>query len=307
MHILSKAHRNVWHKLPQIVYVLPFPVPNVSQKGHTMAITADYHLHSSFSGDSTEPMENMIQAAISKGLTHICFTEHMDMDYPVTEDAPEGFFTLQTDSYLYDLANLKTRYADKIKIFFGVELGMQPHLQRELSLYARSHEFDFIIGSTHVANHKDPYYPGYFDGRSEEEAYREYFQAIIDNIKKFNNFDVCGHLDYVVRYGPNIDKDYSYAKYRDLFDKMLDILLEKEKGIELNTGSLRKGTKEASPCTDVIKRYRELGGEIITIGSDAHCAKDVAADFDRASEILQECGFKYYCIYENRLPEYKKL
>lgn len=272
-----------------------------------MAITADYHLHSAFSGDSTEPMENMIRAAIQKGLTHICFTEHMDMDYPVSPETPEGTFLLNTDSYLYELATFKSKYADRINILFGVELGLQPHLQKELTLYARSYEFDFIIGSTHVANGKDPYYPPFYEGRSEEEAYREYFQATIDNLKKFNNFDICGHLDYVVRYGPNMDKDYSYAKYKDLFDKMLNLILEKEKGIEINTGSLRKGTREASPCNDVLKRYRELGGEIITIGSDAHNAGDVAADFNKAADFLKECGFKYYCIYENRLPEFKKL
>lgn len=272
-----------------------------------MPITADYHLHSSFSGDSTEPMETMIQAAIKKGLTHLCFTEHMDMDYPVAENSPEGYFLLNTDSYLYDLARYKAKYDGQIKLSFGVELGLQPHLKRELALYARSHEFDFIIGSVHVVNGMDPYYPDYYAGRSEEEAYRAYFRAIIDNVKKFDNFDVCGHLDYVVRYGPNMDKDYSYAKYKDLFNEMLTLLLEKEKGIELNTGSLRRGTKDVSPCADVIKRYRQLGGEVITVGSDAHCAKDIAADFDRAGEILQACGFQYYCIFENRLPEYKKL
>ena len=270
-------------------------------------ITADYHLHSSFSGDSTESMENMIKAAVNKGLTHICFTEHMDMDYPVSPENPENIFVVNTDSYLYDLASFKQKYRADIKILFGIELGLQPHLQRELALYARAYEFDFIIGSTHVTNGKDPYYPAFYEGRSEEEAYREYFQSIIDNIKKYKNFDVCGHLDYVVRYGPNMDKNYSYAKYKDLFDKMLELLLENEKGIELNTGSLRKGTKDVSPCTEVLKRYRELGGEIITIGSDAHCAKDVAADFDRAAEVLTDCGFRYYCIFENRLPEYKKL
>ncbi|HKM33185.1 MAG TPA: histidinol-phosphatase HisJ family protein [Lachnospiraceae bacterium] len=272
-----------------------------------MAITADYHLHSSYSGDSTEPMENMIQAAIKKGLTHICFTEHMDIDFPISMDAPEGTFLLNTDSYLYDLALLKTKYENQIKIFFGVELGLQPHLHRQLSLYSRSHEFDFIIGSTHIVNGKDPYYKSYYEGRSEEEAYREYFQGIIDNINKFQNFDVCGHLDYVVRYGINKDKDYSYTKYKDLFDKILTLLLELEKGIEINTGSLLDGNRDVSPCTDVIKRYKELGGEIITVGSDAHLKANIGSQFNRAEEILKACGFKYYCIFENRLPEYKKL
>ena len=272
-----------------------------------MAICADYHMHSYFSGDSLEPMENMILSAIHKGLTHICFTEHMDMDYPVSKETPEGTFLLNTDSYLYELATLKQKYADSIKILFGVELGLQPHLAKELPVYSRAHDFDFIIGSTHVVNSKDPYYPAFYEDRAEEECYREYFRAVYDNIKKFNCFDVCGHLDYVVRYGPDMDKNYSYDKYKDLIDPILSLLLEKEKGLELNTGSLRRGTKEASPCADILKQYRNLGGEIITIGSDAHNAKDIAADFTRAAEVLKSCGFSYYCIFENRMPKYRKL
>ncbi len=273
-----------------------------------MAITADYHLHSHHSGDSTEPMETMVLTAIQKGFSHICFTEHMDMDFPITPNTPEGTFLLNTDSYLYELALLKATYADRIKILFGVELGLQPHLQKQLALYAKSHEFDFIIGSTHIVNRKDPYEKAYYEGRSEEEAFREYFQGIIDNIKKFRNFDVCGHIDYVIRYGQNKDQNYSYEKYKDLFDTLLTTLLDAEKGIEFNTGSFRHYGKDSNPCMeDILKRYKELGGEIITVGSDAHSSKDMGVQFERAAEILKACGFKYYCVFENRLPEFKKL
>lgn len=272
-----------------------------------MAITADYHMHSHHSGDSKAPMEQMIQSAISKGLTHICFTEHMDMDFPVSEFAPQGYFEVNTDSYLYDLATLKTNYAKEIQINFGIELGLQPHLARQLAVYAKSYEFDFIIGSSHIVNGTDPYLPSYYEGRSEEEAYREYFASIIENLKKISNFDVYGHLDYVVRYGPNTDKNYSYDKYKDLFDELLTLLLEKEKGLEINTGGYRKGLRDMHPCRDVIKRYRELGGEIITIGSDAHTPEDIASNFDKVVEILTDCGFKYYTVFQNRLPEFKRI
>lgn len=283
------------------------PVQIKRGKETLMPVTADCHLHSSYSGDSREPMENLIRAALDRGLTHICLTEHMDMDFPVSEDTPADLFTLNTDAFLYDLALRKAEYADRIKILFGVELGLQPHLQKELALYAREYEFDFIIGSVHVVNGRDPYYPAYYEGRDDEEAYREYFQAVIDNLKRSSCFDVCGHLDYVVRYGRHKDRDYSYEKYRDLFDTMLELILEKEKGIELNTGSLRKGLSQASPHIDVLRRYRELGGEIVTVGSDAHRAEDVAADFDRAAELLKECGFRYYCVFEKRIPEFHKI
>lgn len=272
-----------------------------------MPITADCHLHSSHSGDSDTPMEEMVLEGISRGLTTMCFTEHNDFEYPPSPEEPDNIFLLNTDSYLYDLLKLKEKYADKIRILFGVELGLQPHIVRQNAVYAKSYDFDFIIGSSHLCHGIDPYYPAFYEGRTDEEAYREYFESILENIKKFSNFDVYGHLDYVVRYGASKDRNYSYEKYKDIFDEILKLLLEKEKGIELNTGGLSKGLKDVHPCTGILKRYRELGGEIITIGSDAHAPSHIGDFFERACEILKECGFQYYTIFEKRTPEYHKL
>ena len=157
-----------------------------------MAIQADFHLHSNFSGDSSAPMEDMIQKAISLGLTHICITEHYDPDY-IYLAGQDAIFELNTDSYLYELLRLRDRYKDKISVGFGVELGLQPHLKRELAIFSKSKEFDFIIGSSHLCNRKDPYYPEFFEGRSEEEAHREYFEAVLACIQKLPYFDVYGH------------------------------------------------------------------------------------------------------------------
>lgn len=272
-----------------------------------MAVKADFHLHSSFSGDSTAPMEDMILKGISLGLNTMCFTEHMDMDYVYPNPGEEGMFELNTDSYLYELIRLKEKYAGQIKILFGVELGVQPHLRRQLAVYAKSFDFDFIIASSHLCNRKDPYYPSFYEGRSDEEAYREYFNSVLDHLKTFENFDVYGHLDYVVRYGKTKDADYCYEKYRDVLDPILETILEKEKGIELNTGAINYHLKELNPCTDLLKRYRSLGGEIITVGSDAHKPDAVAKGFDYAADVLTECGFQYYTTFENRMPEFHRL
>lgn len=272
-----------------------------------MAIKADYHLHSCFSGDSNTPMEDMILKAVSMGLDTICFTEHHDMDYVISDQDPAGKFELNTDSYLYDLLKLRKKYDGQIEISFGVELGLQPHLMRQLALYARSYEFDFIIGSTHLCKKQDVYYPSFFEGRSDEEAYREYFEEVLTNIKKFQNFDVCGHLDYVVRYGASRDKDYCYEKYQDILDQILRFLIENEKGLELNTGGLVNGMQEQNPCTGILKRYHELGGEILTIGSDAHSPETIGYAFDRSCELLKELGFRYYCVYQNRIAEFRRL
>lgn len=271
------------------------------------SITSDCHLHSSFSGDSRTPMEDMVLQGIAQGLKIMCFTEHNDFEYPEFPDLPADIFALNTDSYLYTLATLKEKYADKIRLLFGVELGLQPEVVRRNAVYARSYDFDFIIGSSHVCHGKDPYYPGFFDGRSTEASLREYFESILENIRRYSNFDVYGHLDYVVRYAPEKDEGYTYEKYRDILDEILKQLLEKEKGIELNTGGIKKGLRDFHPCTDALKRYRELGGEIITVGSDSHDAQNIGAYFNRAADVLRECGFRYYCVFEKRTPEFYRL
>lgn len=113
-----------------------------------MPILADYHMHSSFSGDSRAPMQDMAARAIALGYQEICFTEHMDLHYPASEECPEDMFLLNTDSYLYDLLRAREKFGKQINIKFGVELGLQPDYLKEISDYARSYDFDFIIGST---------------------------------------------------------------------------------------------------------------------------------------------------------------
>ena len=167
-----------------------------------MPILSDCHLHTHHSGDSEAPMEDMIRRGIELGLTTMCFTEHNDFGFPEYPDLPADAFLLNVDSYLYELLALREKYAGQIKLLFGLELGLQPEVFRENAILARSYEFDFIIGSSHLVNGKDPYYPDCFEGRTDEEVYRAYFEAELANVRKFSNFDVYGHLDYIVRYGP---------------------------------------------------------------------------------------------------------
>ncbi|MBE5848066.1 MAG: histidinol-phosphatase HisJ family protein [Lachnospiraceae bacterium] len=272
-----------------------------------MSITADLHTHSHHSADSTASMESMVEAAIRSGLKEICFTEHYDCGYPVSEEAPEGTWDLNTDSYLYELLHLRDVYKDHIKILFGVELGLSPDAVRTYLQYVRGFDLDYVIGSIHLIGGKDPYYRGNFADMSDEDLYRLYFKETLVNIRKFSNFDSLGHLDYIVRYGESKDRDYSYDKYKDVIDPILEYLLENEKGLEVNSAGLRHGLAYPNPCKDIIQRYHDLGGELITIGSDAHKPEDVAKDFDVIASLLTDCGFRYYVTYENRLPEYHRI
>ena len=123
----------------------------------------------------------------------------------------------------------------------------------------------------------------------------------------YDDFDVYGHIDYVVRYGPNKNRQYSYGRYKDILDEILKKLISMGKGIELNTGGYHYGLGEPNPCVAVIKRYKELGGEIITVGADAHTPDKVAYAFDKAANVLETCGFKHYTVFKDRKPKFISL
>ncbi len=274
-------------------------------------IIADYHMHSTHSEDGRATMEEQIEASIRAGLKYICFTEHMDHDWPIEDDNSmdeEGnvhkAFELDTDAYREHYLECRDKYSDRITIGFGVEYGFQEHLAAHNREYVNSYPFDFVIGSQHLCCGEDVYYPEFFEGMSEKEAYRKYFECTLENICLIDEYDVMGHIDYVVRYGPNRNRDYSYRDHAEVLDEILAQLIKRGKGIELNTGGFRKLGNEPNPSRDIIKRYRELGGEIITIGSDAHSPESVACDFDRAYMLLKETGYDHYCIFSNRKPEF---
>lgn len=265
---------------------------------------SDFHLHSSFSSDSDSPMEEMVRSGIEKGLSVMCITEHLDKDYPSKYGLT---FDLDLPEYWNTYTKIKEKFADLIDLRFGIELGLQPHLgdfHREL---LSRYPFDFVIGSSHVVRDIDPYEDEFYEGRSEEGAYLEYFTSISKNLDHFSGMDVYGHIDYVVRYGPNKNRNYSYKKYRDILDEILKKIIEKGLGIECNTGGIKYGLGHPNPCEAVLSRYRELGGEIITIGSDAHRPVHVAYAFEQIPEMLKICGFRYYTIFKERKPEFIKL
>ena len=262
-------------------------------------------MHSSFSADLDTPMEVMIHSAVETGLQGITFTEHLDPDYPVTPDNLD--FSLDIPAYKEKLAEVSDMYKDKIQVRFGIELGLQMHLGEYFDSLLSQTPFDFVIGSSHLVHGYDPYYPEFFEGRKEFLCYMEYFESILENISAYDGFDVYGHIDYVVRYGPNKNREYSYGRYKDILDEILKKLIFMGKGIELNTGGYHYGLGEPNPCTAVIRRYRELGGEIITIGADAHTPDKIACAFDKAASVLEACGFRYYTIFKDRKPEFISL
>ena len=183
---------------------------------------ADYHMHTAFSLDSEAGPESMIKGAIEKGLKRICITDHEDHGYVYEGEE----FTFNVDDYFKVFNNLREIYRGRIDIYIGVEIGLQPDLGPYYQKYIKRYPFDFVIGSVHLIGQKDPYEPEFFDGRSDEDAYRETFVETLEDIKNYQDFDVLGHLDYVVRYGRHQAEAYSYQKFSDEIDAVLKYLIE---------------------------------------------------------------------------------
>ncbi len=269
-------------------------------------LRSDFHMHSNFSGDSQAALGHMVHGAVAKGMQTICFTDHNDPFFPYRK-GEEGMFDLDTDRYMDCLQSTIVLYKDKIDIRRGVEIGIQTHIYKELSEYISKYPFDFVIGSSHLCLGTDPYYPTFWEGRSLKDGLNVYFEDIRQNVHNFTDYDVYGHLDYIVRYAPGKNQSFRFADYSDILEDILKTIIENGKGIEVNSAGFRQGLGAPNPCADILKLYRSLGGEIITTGSDAHKPEDIASDFNQAEALLLACGFKYYTIFKDRKPEFIKI
>jgi histidinol-phosphatase (PHP family) len=261
---------------------------------------ADYHTHSNFSSDSEAPMEFMIEKAIALGLKEIALTDHLDYDYP----DPAFPFLIDYNDYYKTLYHLKEKYKNSIKIIFGVEIGLQPHLKQKIEEFCKNTDLDFIIGSTHVVDQLDLYNGDFSNGKTQYQMYLRYFEDVLDNIHIHDHFNVYGHIDYINRYGNFDNTLLNYIDYKDIIDELLKSLIDKEKGIELNTSGYRYKLGQTHPQFSILKRYKELGGEIITVGSDAHKPEDIASHFETAYNLLKEANFKYITLFEKQKPKF---
>lgn len=259
----------------------------------------DYHMHSDFSEDCSTPMEKTIQVAIEKGFTEICFTEHIDYDYP----DPDFTFDLDTVNYERKIRALQEKYAGEITIKKGVEIGIQPHLfDRYHDLFARE-TFDFIICSLHTADKKDLHNGDFFEGRTPEEAYQFYYEELLYCVTHFDHYSVLGHIDLVKRY----QKLTSDVNFHEVMREIFRTIIPKGKGIEVNASGFAYGLESAMPSKDILQLYRDCGGEIVTIGSDAHQAEHVGHRFDEILTLLDELDFKYIATFTDEEPTFHQI
>lgn len=266
-------------------------------------ISFDNHIHTTNSKDGESSMEENVKEAIKKGFRQICFTDHMDFEKFTDTDMNEDFFNYER--YKHEYEELKRKYFGKIDIKMGIELGLQPEIKDEVTNFLKGKRFDFIIGSLHYPNSYDIYLPNtpFFRGKTQQEAYHKYFEEVLKTIRTYKDeFDVFGHLDYVIRYGNFDNPIIKYADYQNILDEILMELIKRNKGIEINTSGYNHNLNAPNPSYEIIKRFKQLGGKYLTIGSDAHEASELGQNFEIVNRNLQHMGINYLTVFENRRP-----
>ena len=254
---------------------------------------ADYHVHTYYSDDSTCPMEDMVLQGLRCGLDEISFTEHVD--YGIKTD-----LNCDYEKYMAEVRQLQEKYAGKITLRLGIEFGVQVETAAQFAADAARYPFDFIIMSNHQVDNKEFWTYEFQKGRTQEEYQTAYYAALLQMVRCFKEYNVLGHLDMIKRYDPA--GDYPDEKIMPVVDKILTQAITDGKGIEVNTSSFKYGLKDLTPSAAILKRYRELGGEILTIGSDSHETEHLADHIPEVKERLKAMGYEHFYTFDRLKP-----
>lgn len=284
----------------------------------------DNHNHSQFSFDGRRTtVEDTTREAIRKGLGGLCFTDHCDFYVPPMKASYEKYvpeeFDVEARNAEIDRVNALVRSGEilsnavgsqdeelhipaNFKIFKGIEIGVQKSERKKIEEQLAKYSFDEVIASVHYLDETDPYWGGYYEGKTWKRAYSHYLETLYEEIVWLGDrFDIMGHYDYVTRYAPYPEASILYKDFPDILDTILRFLSENGKALEINTKTYLE-LKGRTPVLDlnILRRYRELGGEILSFGSDSHDPKRVGLHFAQYADIVQYAGFKYIAHYEGR-------
>ncbi|MEN8078562.1 histidinol-phosphatase HisJ family protein [Clostridioides difficile] len=256
----------------------------------------DYHVHSNNSFDGISSIKEICSNAIKRGIYEICFTEHFSVD---SKDV--SYNVLDYKKYHEEIKMCQDSFKDKLIIKEGLEIGEPhiPYLIDDINNHLRIMDLDFIIGSVHNINSVK--LRTYMKDKSKSEIYEDYFKEIYELVQN-SDIDVVGHLDLMKRYAYNTFGNYNFKDYQEIIRCILKKIIEKDIGIEINTSGFRNSVKESYPTIEILKLYKELGGEIITIGSDAHISEDVGNGYFSAIDMLKFLKFEKIFKYNKRKP-----
>lgn len=274
---------------------------------------ADYHVHTEFSDDSTYPMEQVVKDAIALGLDEICLTDHVDYGVKVDWDSGEEIHyrngeplaNVDYPRYLAEIERVRRLYSGQITVKTGLEFGVQVHTIPQFETLFRRYPFDFIILSIHQVEDKEFWTQDFQAGRSQREYNERYYEEMLRVIQSYKDYSVLGHMDLIKRY----DRAgvYPFEKVRPMIAEILRTVISDGKGIEVNTSSHRYGLSDSMPSAELLRLYRDLGGEIVTIGSDSHRPEHLGTWLQDAKNQLSALGFQYFCTFQKMRPSFHSI
>ena len=263
----------------------------------------DTHNHCEFSFDGKRTTaQRSAQSAYDKGLGGIVFTDHCDLWAPEIPGEnmpwPQDF---DIKAQQNELERVQSLYNDDFKVLKGIEIGMNEHSRDKIRKVVNGHQFDQIIASVHYLQDSDPYYRSFFEGKDWKDSYGLYLETIYNEAVLLENFDIIGHFDYVVRYSPYLQSSITYKDFSDVLDTLFRYLIENGKALEINTKqSSGSNSRSTILDKDLLLRYREMGGEILSLGSDSHTPEGIADRFTDYAAFLKSLGFRWSAHYEKR-------
>ena len=259
----------------------------------------DFHMHSRVSFDGHDTGLDLALAAKARGLREICFTDHLDYD-PLGK---MGKLDFDTDAYNAEYNDLEV---PGLTIRRGMEFGMDRHNVEQFRKDLQRRPFDFVLGSIHFVDDYDVYFQEFWEGKTVFQAERRCLEETLRCVELHDDFDVLAHLTYISKtHAHPCPRPVRYEDHAELIDEIFRVLVRKDKGLEMNTSGVDR-CGDYLPPVSMIRRFHELGGRIVTIGSDAHRAERVGQYSFECCEILRDI-FGHVCTFENRQPVFHKL
>jgi histidinol-phosphatase (PHP family) len=252
----------------------------------------DSHVHTVISTDSKMEILDALNKSEETN-TGIVLTEHMDLDFPL-----KGQFMFDVPEYFSAYSKYRSN-----SLLLGVELGMKKNVIKDNNALVTSYPFDYVVASIHLVENQDLYYEKYYKNKTKQIAYDTYLKTILENIKAHDFADSLGHIDYICRYARYDDKEIYYNEHSELIDEIFKSIIQNEIALEINTRRF-ENLQTVKNMLDIYKRYYELGGRIVTVGSDAHKIEAICSNFKYAREIAELCNLKIV-YFRERKPYYE--
>lgn len=271
----------------------------------------DNHIHSNFSPDSSSPVESIICTAMERGLGGVAITDHYDVDAPSRDQE----FLFNPAEQQAEIERVMWEHREELcgrgfEVMKGIEVGMQSGSMEKIKGFTKQYSFDTVIASLHFIDGSDPYMGTYYGDKDYKYAYSHALEEIYNTAVEYRDFDIIGHYDYVARYSPYGPgcRDITLAQFGDYIEPLLQFLAQEGKTFELNTKTYMNH-KGYVPQLDtaILRRFRELGGEALSFGSDSHAVNRLGDKFEHYAQVAKECGFRYLVYFKNRKPQYYKI